>query len=186
MYDKGFECVVLLFILMVIGNMVVGNIVLCVGVKGICILIVIVCVSVIYLIGEVFCNIKYGYFDVIIVGGVEVFIIEIGILGFVFLIVLIKVIDLEKVLIFFDKECSGFVMGEGVGVFILELLDYVLEWGVIILGEVVGYGVNCDVYYMILLILDGSGVVKVMVLVMEEVGIFLEKIGYINVYGISI
>lgn len=125
MYEKGVKWVFLMFVLMVIVNMVVGNIVLWVGVKGICIVIVIVCVSGMNLIGEVFCNIKYGYLDVIFVGGIEVMICEMGIVGFVVLIVFLELIDFNCGLILFDENWNGFVMGEGVGVLVFEFLEYV-------------------------------------------------------------
>lgn len=88
-------------------------------------MIVIVCLVVINVIGEVFRNICDGYLDLVFVGGVEVSINEIGIGGFVVLKVFLIEIDFNKVSCFFDKERSGFVMGEGFGVFILEFLESV-------------------------------------------------------------
>lgn len=98
------------------------------------------CASATHSIGEAFRNIKHGYSDVIIAGGAEAPITEIGISGFASLTALTKATDPEKASIPFDKERSGFVMGEGAGVFILESLDHALERGATILGEVVGYG----------------------------------------------
>lgn len=65
-------------------------------------------------------------------------------------------------------------MGEGVGMLVLEEFEYVQKCGVIIYGEIVGYGSNCDVSYMIVFLKDGSGVVVVMEMVIVEVGIMLE------------
>ena len=155
MHDKGPERVAPLFIPMAIGNMVAGNIALRVGAKGICTSTVTACASATHSIGEAFRNIKHGYSDP------------------------------EKASIPFDKERSGFVMGEGAGVFILESLDHALERGATILGEVVGYGANCDAYHMTSPTPDGSGAAKAMVLAMEEAGISPEKIGYINAHGTS-
>ena len=160
MHDKGPERVAPLFIPMAIGNMVAGNIALRVGAKGICTSTVTACASATHSIGEAFRNIKHGYSDVIIAGGAEAPITEIGISGFASLTALTKATDPEKASIPFDKERSGFVMGEGAGVFILESLDHALEP-------------------------DGSGAAKAMVLAMEEAGISPEKIGYINAHGTS-
>ena len=93
---------------------------------------------------------------------------------------LTKATDPEKASIPFDKERSGFVMGEGAGVFILESLDHALERGATILGEVVGYGANCDAYHMTSPTPDGSGAAKAMVLAMEEAGISPEKLAILT------
>ena len=134
-------------------------------------------------IGEAFRNIKHGYSDVIIAGGAEAPITEIGISGFASLTALTKATDPEKASIPFDKERSGFVMGEGAGVFILESLDHALERGATILatilGEVVGYGANCDAYHMTSPTPDGSGAAKAMVLAMEA-GISPEKLAILT------
>ncbi|MCU9786754.1 beta-ketoacyl-[acyl-carrier-protein] synthase II, partial [Enterococcus faecalis] len=78
-----------------------------------------------------------------------------------------------------------FGMGDWAGVFILGSLDHAVERGGTILGEVVGYGANCDAYHMTSPTTDGSGAAKAMVLAMEEAGISPEKIGYINAHGKS-
>lgn len=165
---------------MAIGNMVAGNIALRVGAKGICTSTVTACASATHSIGEAFRNIKHGYSDVVIAGGAEAPITEIGISGFASLTALTKATDPEKASIPFDKERSGFVMGEGAGVFILESLDHALERGATILGEVVGYGANCDAYHMTSPTPDGSGAAKAMVLAMEEAGISPEKLAILT------
>lgn len=97
-----------------------------------------------------------------ICGGIELVVIVLGLVGFVFVKVLfICNDDLVYVSCFFDCDCNGFVMGEGVGILILEELEYVFSWGVRIYVEIVGYGMICDVYYMILLVFDGEGVIRV-------------------------
>lgn len=97
-----------------------------------------------------------------IIGGSEVFVNEIGIVGFVVLIVLLMIEDLLKVFKLFDVDCNGFVLGEGGVVMVFESFEYVKVCGVKIFGEIVGYGVMGDVYYIILLDFMGKGVVWVM------------------------
>lgn len=91
-----------------------------------------------------------------------------------------------EVFCLFDKDRDGFVMLEGVGILILEEMFYVINRGVFIYVEVLGYGLLGDVYYMIVLRVDGQGVYRCMMVVIKDVGVNLEDIGYINVYVIFI
>lgn len=70
-----------------------------------------------------------------------------------------------------DKECDGFVLGDGVGMLVFEEYEYVKKCGVKIYVEFVGFGMSSDVYYMMLLLENGVGVVLVMVNVLCDVGI---------------
>lgn len=122
-----------------------------------------------------------------ICGGMEVVIILLSYVGFVLVWVLFFCNDdFFYVSCFFDKDWDGFVMGEGLGILILEELEFVLVWGVKIYGEMVGYVMICDVYYIIVLVLDGWGVIRAIVWVLKDSGLKLEMVSYINVYGISI
>lgn len=185
MHDKGPQRVSPLFIPMAIANMAAGNIALRIGAKGICTSIVTACASATNSIGEAFRNIKHGYSDVIVAGGTEASITEIGISGFSSLTALSHATDKDRASIPFDKDRNGFVMGEGAGVFVLESLEHAQERGATILGEVVGYGANCDAYHMTSPTPDGSGAAKAMELAMEEAGITPEQVGYINAHGTS-
>ncbi|WP_312729498.1 beta-ketoacyl-[acyl-carrier-protein] synthase II [Enterococcus sp.] len=168
MHDKGANRVSPMFVPMSIVNMVAGNIALRVGAKGICTTTVSACASGTHSIGEAFRNIKHGYADVMIAGGSEATICEIGIAGFASLTALTTESDPDKASVPFDKNRSGFVMGEGAGVFILESLAHAQKRGATILGEVVGYGANCDAYHMTAPNPDGSGAGKAMKLAMQE------------------
>lgn len=185
MHDKGPQRVSPLFIPMAIANMAAGNIALRIGAKGICTSIVTACASATNSIGEAFRNIKHGYSDVIVAGGTEASITEIGISGFSSLTALSHATDKDRASIPFDKDRNGFVMGEGAGVFVLESLEHAQQRGATILGEVVGYGANCDAYHMTSPTPDGSGAAKAMKLAMEEAGITPEQVGYINAHGTS-
>lgn len=185
MYDKGANRVSPMFVPMSIVNMVAGNIALRVGAKGICTTTVSACASGTHSIGEAFRNIKHGYADVMIAGGSEATICEIGIAGFASLTALTTETDPNKASVPFDKDRSGFVMGEGAGVFVLESLEHAQQRGATILGEVVGYGANCDAYHMTAPNPDGSGAGKAMKLAMNEAGITPAEVGYINAHGTS-
>jgi 3-oxoacyl-[acyl-carrier-protein] synthase II len=118
-------------------------------------------------------------------GGSEATICEIGIAGFASLTALTTESDPNKASTPFDKDRSGFVMGEGAGVLLLESLEHALARGANILGEVVGYGANCDAYHMTAPNPDGSGAGKAMKLAMSEAGIEPSEVGYINAHGTS-
>ena len=185
MNEKGPQRVSPMFVPMSIVNMVAGNIALRVGAKGICTTTVTACASGTHSIGEAFRNIKHGYSDVMIAGGSEATICEIGIAGFAALTALTTETAPDKASTPFDKNRSGFVMGEGAGVFILESLEHAQARGANILGEVVGYGANCDAYHMTAPNPDGSGAGKAMKLAMNEAGIEPSQVGYINAHGTS-
>jgi 3-oxoacyl-[acyl-carrier-protein] synthase II len=185
MHDRGPQRVAPLFIPMAISNMAAGNIALRIGAEGICTSVTTACASATNAIGEAFRNIKFGYSDVIFAGGTESSICEIGISGFASLTALSKETDPMRASIPFDKERNGFVMGEGAGVLVLESLEHAEKRGATILGEVVGYGANCDAYHMTSPRPDGSGAAKAMQLAIDEAGIAPEDIGYVNAHGTS-
>ena len=185
MNEKGPKRVSPLFVPMSITNMVAGNIALRVGAKGICTTTVTACASGTHSIGEAFRNIKHGYADVMLAGGSESTICEIGIAGFASLTALSTSEDPNHASIPFDVNRDGFVMGEGAGVLLLESLEHALARKATILGEVVGYGANCDAYHMTAPNPDGSGAGKAMKLAMQEANIEPNEIGYINAHGTS-
>ena len=185
MHDRGPQRVAPFFVPMVIGNMAAGNIAIRVAAKGLCTSIVTACASGTNSIGEAFRSIKHGYSDVILAGGTEATICEIGIAGFGALTALSKSTDPERGSIPFDKERNGFVMGEGAGVLVLEELQHALDRGAKIYGEVVGYGSTCDAGHMTSPSVDGSGAGKAMIQAMKEAGIEPKDVDYINAHGTS-
>lgn len=185
MHDKGPKRVSPMFVPMSIVNMVAGNIALKVGAKGICTSTVTACASGTHSIGEAFRNIKHGYADVILAGGAEASINEIGISGFAALTALTNESNPDKASVPFDENRSGFVMGEGGGVVVVESLEHAQARGANILAEIVGYGANCDAYHMTAPNPDGSGAGKAMKLAMQEAGITPKDVNYINAHGTS-
>ena len=129
---------------MVIANMAAGNISIRLGAKGPSQTIVTACASATNAIGEAFRTIKYGLADMMVTGGTEATVCEIGIAGFAALNALNTTEDATRASIPFDKERKGFVMGEGAGMLVLEELEHAQKRGATICGEIVGYGSNCD------------------------------------------
>lgn len=185
MDTKGPQRVTPFFVPMVIPNMIAGNLSLQFGAQNISQTVVTACASATNAIGEAFRKIKYGEADVMLTGGAEATICEIGISGFAALNALSKATDPERASIPFDKERHGFVMGEGAGMLILEELSHAQKRQATILAEVVGYGANCDAYHMTAPKTDGELAAEAMQTALNEAGITGEDVGYINAHGTS-
>lgn len=174
-----------LFIPMAISNMAAGNVALKFGAKGVCESIVTACATGTNSIGEAYRNIKHGYLDLCFAGGAEYSITGIGLAGFTNLTALTTSEDPKNASKPFDKNRSGFVMGDGSGVLILEELEHALKRGAKIYGEIVGYGATCDAYHMTAPCPDGDGAARAMKMAMNEAGITANELGYINAHGTS-
>ena len=185
LFEKGPAKVSPLFIPMVISNMVAGNIAIKFGAKGICENIVTACATSTNCIGDAFRNIKHGYSDIIIAGGAEAPISEIGVAGFTNLTALSTNNNPEEACRPFDKNRDGFVMGDGSGAIILEELEHALKRNAKIYAEIVGYGTTGDAYHMTAPSPDGSGAGRAMLLAINEAGIKPSDISYINAHGTS-
>ena len=105
--------------------------------------------------------------------------------GFSSLTALTTETDPNKASIPFDKNRSGFVIGEGAGVVVLEELEHAKNRGAKILAEVKGYGATCDAYHITSPAEDGSGAAKAMSLAMEEAGVKPSQVTYVNAHGTS-
>ncbi|MBO0473035.1 beta-ketoacyl-acyl-carrier-protein synthase II [Enterococcus sp. DIV0840] len=185
MDKKGAKRVTPFFVPMVIANMASGNISIKLGAKGPSQTIVTACASATNAIGEAFRTIKYGLADMMITGGTEATICEIGIAGFAALSALNTTEDPTRASIPFDKERHGFVMGEGAGMLMLEELEHAQKRGATILGEIVGYGSNCDASHMTAPLKDGSGAADAIELALAEAEIKATDVGYVNAHGTS-
>ena len=185
MHEKGIKRIQPMFIPKALSNMAAGNIALRIGARGVCKSITTACASSNDAIGEAFREIKFGYHDVILAGGAESTINEIGIGGFNALTALSTTEDPTRSAIPFDKDRNGFVMGEGAGVLVLESLEHAQKRGATILAEVVGYGSNCDAYHQTTPTPDGSGAAKAIELAIKEAGISPEDVDYVNAHGTS-
>ena len=173
------------FVPMSIVNLVAGNVAIKYGLRGPCTSIVTACATGTNSIGESFRTIKHGYADVMVAGGAEAPITRIGVGGFHGMKALNSHNDPKRASIPFDKERSGFVMGEGAGVLVLESLEHAQKRGAKIYAEVVGYGSTCDAYHITSPAPDGSGAAKAMELAIKEAGITPNDISYINAHGTS-
>ena len=182
---KGPDRVSPMYIPMGIPNMATGNVAIDIGAKGESISMVTACASGTHSIGESFRMIKHGYQDVVLAGGTEAGITPLGIAGFTNIKALSKAEDKTRASIPFDKERSGFVMGEGAGVIVLEELEHAKKRGAKIYAEIVGYGATSDAYHITSPAPGGEGGARAMKIAMEEAKVNPEEITYINAHGTS-
>lgn len=183
--EKGPARVNLMLVPMMISNMASGNVSIQLGARGKCTDVVTACASGTHSIGDAFRAIQYGDAEVMIAGGSENAITPVGVSGFTNMTALTTCDDPERASIPFDKDRSGFVLGEGAGIVILEELEHAKARGAKILAEMVGYGATGDAYHITAPIEDGSGAAKAMSLAMEEAGVKPEEVDYVNAHGTS-
>jgi 3-oxoacyl-[acyl-carrier-protein] synthase II len=168
-----------------IANMAAGNVSIATGARGKCTNVVTACATGTHCIGDAFRAIAYNDADVMLAGGTEAAICPIGVAGFMALTALTNSEDPQRASIPFDKDRSGFVMGEGAGIVVLEELEHAQKRGARILAEVVGYGATGDAYHITSPIEDGSGAARAMTDAMNEAGIAPADVDYINAHGTS-
>ena len=183
--EKGYDRVSPYFIPQIISNMAAGQIAIKYGLNGMCTCVVTACAGGTNAIGDAFHRIRDGYEDVMLAGGTEACITEIGIGGFTSMRALHTGTDPKRASIPFDKERSGFVMGEGGAILVLEEEEHAKKRGAKIYGEVVGYGANCDANHITAPLEDGSMAAKCLKLAMKDGGVEATDIDYINAHGTS-
>ena len=183
--EKGFDRVSPFFIPKSISNMAAGHIAIRYGLHGSCTCVVTACASGGNAIGDAFRQIRDGYADLMLAGGAEAAITPLSIGGFTTLKALTTADDPNRASIPFDKERSGFVMGEGAGALVLEELEHAKKRGAKIYGRITGYGSNCDAYHMTAPDPTGTGAAECMKLALADADIMPETVDYINAHGTS-
>lgn len=183
LFNRGQGRINPLFVPMMITNMAAGNISIQTGAKGKSINVVTACATGTNSIGEAYRTIQYGDADVMIAGGTEAAVTQIGIGGFMALKALSTSDNPLRASIPFDRDRGGFVMGEGAGIVILEELEHAKRRGAKILAEVAGYGNSSDAYHITSPAEDGSGAARAMENAVNDAGIKKEDVFYINSHG---
>ena len=181
--EKGRSRINPLLVPLMICNMAAGNVSIQFGLKGKSINCVTACATGTNTIGDAYRAVQYGEADIMAAGGCEASVTPIGIGGFTALTALSSVDDPAKCSLPFDKNRSGFVMGEGAAVVILEELEHAKARGAKIYAEVVGYGCSSDAYHITSPEETGAGAARAMTNAMEDAGVKPEEITYINAHG---
>lgn len=184
-HNKGNKRVSVFTIPKMIGNMAAGTVAIRTGFKGVNYCTVSACASGTHAIGEAFHAIKNGYMDVAIAGGTEKCSIGFAYAGFNNMHAITKSTDVDRASIPFDAERSGFVLGDGSGIVILEEYEHAKARGANIYAEIIGYGATCDAYHETSPDPEGKGGAKAMEFAVKESGRAPETFNYVNAHGTS-
>lgn len=187
LFSKGPSRISPFFIPMMIANMAAGNIAIAFKLQGPCECIVTACASGTNAIGDAYRVIQRGEADIMFAGGTEAAISPAGVSGFAAMKALCSDHNDDPAHASrpFDKNRSGFVMGEGSGIIVLEKLEHALARGAHIYAEIVGYGRNDDAYHITTPAPGGQTQAKCMQLALDDARLKPEDIDYINAHGTS-
>ncbi len=183
--ERGYDRLSPFFIPGAIINMAAGQIAIDYGLNGIATSAVTACASASNSIGDAFRAIRDGYLDIVVSGGAEGSLIPLGLGGFNVMQALNKSNDPSYASIPFDKNRSGFVMGEGAATLILEEYEHARKRGATIYGEIAGYGATCDAYHITGPDPEAAGAMKCMLMAIDDAGLQPEDVDYINAHGTS-
>ncbi|WP_045573393.1 beta-ketoacyl-ACP synthase II [Desulfosporosinus sp. I2] len=182
--NKGSKRISALFVPMLISNMAAGNLSIAFGFQGSSITVVTACASATNAIGEALRIIQRGEADIVLCGGTEAPITNLAFAGFCSM----KAMSTEKehpeqACRPFDKRRSGFVMGEGAGVLVLESLEHAEARGAHIYAELAGYGSTSDAHHITTPAPGGAGAIRSMRLALNDAEVNVEDVDYINAHG---
>ncbi len=183
--EKGFDRVSPFYIPTAISNMAAGQIAIDQSFMGMCTCPVTACAGGSNAVGDAFRCIRDGYADVMLCGGTEASITPLSIGGFTAMKALTTADDSSRASIPFDGERSGFVMGEGAAILVLEEYEHARKRGASIIAEIAGYGATCDAYHMTAPAPDGSGGAKAMAMALRDGETAPAAVEYINAHGTS-
>ena len=187
LFTKGASRISPFFIPMMIANMAAGNVAIAFKLHGPSECIVTACASGTNSIGDAFRVIQRGEADLMFAGGSEAAISPAGVSGFAAMKALCSDHNDDPAHASrpFDKNRSGFIMGEGAGIILLEELNHALNRGAHIYAEIVGYGSNNDAYHITTPAPGGKTQAACMKLALDDAQLKPEEIDYINAHGTS-
>ncbi|MBV8882516.1 MAG: beta-ketoacyl-ACP synthase II, partial [Chroococcidiopsidaceae cyanobacterium CP_BM_RX_35] len=171
---------------MMIANMAAGLTAIHTGAKGPNSCTVTACAAGSNAVGEAFRLIQHGYAQAMLCGGTEAAITPLCVAGFAAAKALsTRSEEPARSSRPFALDRTGFVMGEGAGILLLEELEHALSRGACIHAEIVGYGLTCDAYHITTPIPSGEGAARAMQLSLKDAGLFPSQLDYINAHGTS-
>lgn len=183
--EKGYNKIAPMFIPRSIVNLVAGNVAIDQNATGICNSLVTACSSSTDAIGHAKMYIESDFADIMITGGSEATVTNIGLAGFKNIGALSRNEELEKACIPFDRDRSGFVMGEGSTSLILEEYEHAKKRGATIYGEVTGYFSTCDASHITAPDPEGKGGMRAIENSLKQSSIKPEEVALINAHGTS-
>ena len=185
--SKGPSRISPFFVPMMLSNMAVGNVAIDLGLHGPSACIVTACAGGSNAIGDAFRVIQDGYADVMLAGASEAAVAPAAVAGFAAAKALCTDHNDDPAHASrpFDKNRSGFIMGEGAGMVVLEKLEHAVNRGAHIYAEVVGYASNTDAYHITRPAPHGEYQAKCMALALKDAHVKPSEVGYINAHGTS-
>lgn len=183
--ERGNSRVSPYFIPMALINLAAGQVAIDHQAQGYCSSVVTACAAGTNAIGEAFHKIRDGYQDVMLAGGTEASITPLAVAGFQSMRALHTGSDKNRASIPFDKERSGFVMGEGAAMLVLEEYEHAKARKAPILAEIVGYGMSCDAYHITAPRKDGYGAIMAMKNALADAECSPDQVDYVNAHGTS-
>jgi len=184
--NRGARRVSPFFVTKLISNIAGGQIAIKWDLRGPNQTVTSACASATDAIGLALRVIQSGTADIMVAGGTEASIRDLPLAGFSKIRALCNTADPpQSASRPFDKDRSGFIMGEGAGIIVLETEEHAKSRGATILGELAGYGSTNDAFHVTQPSEGGAGAVKAMQLAMEDAGAEPEEVDYINAHGTS-
>ncbi len=176
-----------LFMAKMLPNMAAANVTIQLGLLGYSNTVTTACAAGTQAIGDALEVIRSGRAEVMLAGGTEAGISELGLAGFVAMRALATSSNEhpERASRPFDRDRDGFVPAEGAGVLVLEELDHALLRGATPLAELLGYGVSSDAAYLVAPAEGGDGAARAMRAALDDAGVAIEDIDYISAHATS-
>lgn len=184
--DRGVSRVSPFTVPRLMANAASGNVSILFGLHGPCTSVSTACASASNAIGDAARHIQFGYADVMITGGSEAALCELGMASFCAARAMsTRNDDPAHASRPWDKDRDGFVMGEGSGVLVLEEYEHAVKRGAPIIAELVGYGMSADAYHITQPEEQGKGACHAMKLSLQDAAVSGDVVGYINAHGTS-
>ncbi|HXG41342.1 MAG TPA: beta-ketoacyl-ACP synthase II [Dehalococcoidia bacterium] len=174
------------FMAKMLPNMAAAHVAMQFGLKGYNNTVTTACAAATQAMGDALELIRSGRADVVITGGAEAALCELGLAGFAVMRALSTQNEPpQKASRPFDAKRDGFVAAEGAAIFVLESLEHALARGAPILAELAGYAATADAYHIVAPCADGDGAARCMRLALQDAGVSPEEVDYINAHGTS-
>src|SRR5947209_11775941 len=171
---------------MIIPNMAAASVAMAFHLRGPNTTVTTACAASTHTLGDATRIIQHGDADVMLAGGREASLCEVGISAFNAIRALSTRNDApEKASRPFDRDRDGFVPGEGASSLVLETIEHAIDRGARIYGEVLGFGLTCDAYHQVAPDATGEAPAQAVTLAMKDAGLEAKDIDYVNAHGTS-
>jgi len=184
--EKGGMRIDPFFLPKMLPNMAAAQLSLIFGIKGYSNTVITACAAGTQAMGDALDVIRAGRADVVLTGGTEAALSELGLCGFAVIKALSRRNDEpERASRPFDAQRDGFVAAEGAAIFVVESLEHARRRDAPILAELAGYGACSDAFHLVAPCVDGEGAVRAMQWALEDAGVSPDEVDYINAHGTS-